>query len=154
MNTAALERSTEAHEGFSEHPYRDTLRLWTFGIGRCLETNPLTPAEYRYLLDGSHLSLAITHEGARWLMRQQIDKTVRELAAELAFWPGLADTAQNVLVEMAYQMGVPRLLGFRQMLVYLSRHDYTAAAAEGLDSLWAKQTPKRAQELMARLAKA
>jgi len=151
MNRQALLTSTEVHEGFREKPYKDTLGLWTVGIGRCLETNPLTPEEYRHLLNSGDLALSINLTGSRWLAERQIDRIARELAAELSFWPGLSDTAHNVLVEMGYQMGVPKLLGFRQMLAYLSRHDYGAAAIEGLNSLWAKQTPSRARALMKRL---
>lgn len=154
MNRATLLDSLEHHEGFSSHPYRDSLRLWTFGIGRCLQTNPLKPEEFAYLLDNSHLTLGITEVGAQWLMEREVDGIVKALVGELSFWPGLADTAQNVLIEMAYQMGEKKLFGFNKMMSCLSRYDYVAAAVEGLDSTWAKQTPKRAQELMGRLSKA
>ena len=154
MNRAALLDSIERHEGMSEHPYRDTLKLWTIGIGRCLQTNPLKPEEYSYLLDSSHLTIGITKAGAEWLLEREVDAIVKALVAELSFWPGLSSEAQDVLVEMGYQMGVPRLLAFNKMLACLSRHDYAGAAAEGLDSAWHKQTPRRAEELMGRLVRA
>lgn len=154
MNRASLLDSIESHEGFRPHPYLDSLLLHTIGIGRCLDTNPLSSQETRHLLDNGHLTMELTLGGARWLMGREVDSIIKTLAAELTFWPGLSDTAQDVLCEMAYQLGAQKLLGFRQMLAYLSRHDYAGAAAEGLNSTWAKQTPKRAQELMARLARA
>ena len=154
MNRASLLDSIEQHEGFEPSPYRDSRGLFTFATGRCLETNPLKPEEFVYLLDNAHLTMGITKAGADWLMEREVNSIVKVLVSELSFWPGLADTAQNVLVEMAYQMGCPRLLGFKQMLAYLSRHDYVGAAAEGLRSDWHKQTPARAEELMGRLAKA
>lgn len=154
MNRAALLDSIERHEDFRAHPYRDSLGLWTFATGRCLETNPLKPEEFAYLLASDHLTIGITKAGADWLLEREVDAIVKVLVAELSFWPGLSSEAQNVLVELGYQMGAQKLLGFKQMLACLSRHDYSGAAAEGLDSLWARQTPRRAQELMVRLAKA
>jgi len=154
MNRAALLDSIETHEGFRAHPYLDSRLLHTIGIGRCLETNPLSGHEIRYLLDNGHLTMEITRAGSRWLMDREVDTIVKTLVSELSFWPGLSSEAQNVLVEMGYQLGCQKLLNFRQMLGYLSRHDYSGAAAEGLDSAWATQTPNRARELMARLEKA
>ena len=51
------------------------------------------------------------------------------------------------LREMAYQMGVPRVMGFKRMLAALERKDWQRAADEALDSRWAEQTPARAQRV-------
>ncbi|MCV6587566.1 MAG: hypothetical protein OIF57_00865 [Marinobacterium sp.] len=54
---------------------------------------------------------------------------------------------QLVLANMAYNLGVPRLKGFRKMWRALEQGDYKLAAAEMLDSRWARQVGKRATEL-------
>jgi lysozyme len=51
---------------------------------------------------------------------------------------------QNILLNMAYQMGVPRLSRFKNTLAAIQADDYRAAATEVMDSLFARQTPNRA----------
>ena len=50
-------------------------------------------------------------------------------------------------MNMAYQMGVPGLLRFKKMLSALEAGDWKTAEKEALDSLWARQTPRRAREV-------
>lgn len=52
---------------------------------------------------------------------------------------------QAVLISMAYQLGVSGLLKFRKMWEALEGMNYGAAEAECLDSLAARQAPKRFQ---------
>lgn len=146
-----LERKVKADEGFRAHPYKDTRGFYTFGYGRCLETNPLTAEEYRYLLNNGHLSLAIDESGAEWLMFRELNACESALERMLPFWPALNPARQNVLVEMGFQLGLTKLVKFRQMMAALAVGDYGKAAAEALDSDWAEQTPNRAHALAAQL---
>jgi lysozyme len=142
-----LAASTDGHEGYRAIPYRDSRGLWTFGKGRCLETNPLTRAELVYLLDGNHLAMSISQTGADWLMRKELQSAEAACQKSLPFWAALNDARQNALIEMAYQMGFDKLLGFKKMLAAMERCDWAAAKAEALDSGWHLQTPKRAEQL-------
>ena len=96
MNREAVLANLEADEGYSEKPYRDTMRLWSCGIGFCLERTPFTGSEYAYLLDHGHLTLSIDKDGSRWLSGRKVDAIRKELMGELSFWPGLPDTAQDL----------------------------------------------------------
>lgn len=51
----------------------------------------------------------------------------------------------DVLLSMAYQMGVDGLALFRGTLSSITNGDFDAAANGMLDSLWARQTPARAR---------
>lgn len=51
----------------------------------------------------------------------------------------------DVLISMAYQMGVEGLALFRGTLSSIAQSDFDAAANGMLDSLWARQTPGRAK---------
>ena len=55
--------------------------------------------------------------------------------------------AQNILIEMIFQMGKNGVSKFRNMMKALRGHNYSLASSEMLDSLWAKQTPNRAKKL-------
>jgi lysozyme len=151
MSHSDLIESVSTHEGFRATPYKDTEQLWTVAKGRCLETNPLSPAEWKYLLDNKLITLSITLAGANWLMLRQIDVTEKECMRVFEFWPELDEVRREVLIEMGYQMGMDRLLGFKKMLAALRRQDWEAVEREALDSRWAKQTPSRATKLAEQL---
>lgn len=48
---------------------------------------------------------------------------------------------------MHFNIGLARLKGFAKALAAIERGDYKTAAAEMLDSKWARQVGKRASEL-------
>ena len=48
------------------------------------------------------------------------------------------------LISMAYNLGGPRLAGFRRMRAAIAADDWPRAAAEALASRWAQQTGRRA----------
>ncbi|HZR02405.1 MAG TPA: glycoside hydrolase family protein [Burkholderiales bacterium] len=148
---ARLAASTSGHEGFEPHPYKDTRNLWTFGKGRCLETNPLSAMEWRHLLDEGLIAVSISEDGATWLMRKGLLEVEEQCAQAFDFWPSLNDARQNAVVEMAYQMGFDKLSGFRKMLAAIRAGDWQTAHDEALDSAWHKQTPVRAEKVAEQL---
>lgn len=160
MDMQRLLASTGTDEGFEPHPYRDTEDLWTLGEGRCLETHPLTGAEWKMLLDAGQIQVTINRDGSNTLMREQLLAIEAQLASiNRDFWPKLNDAQQNALIEMAYQMGVEREEEFHDMLGDIrvavkinTPGAWGAVKAAGLASKWAQETPPRAQRLMTQLA--
>ena len=64
-----------------------------------------------------------------------------------AKWPpyqALSAPVRAALLDMAYNLGVNGLLGFKDMVSALERGDYDTAADEALDSVWARRRPDRA----------
>ncbi len=147
----ALAKETEDFEGFRAAPYKDSRGFWTIGDGRCLETSPLTAAEWKLLLDNGWLAVMVTQAGARGLMEARLRENAAALTARLPWFAAAAGGVQSVLVEMSYQLGVDSLLGFHDFLDQLSKQRYAAAAADGRTTLWYKQTPARAEALMKQL---
>ncbi len=91
--------------------------------------------------------LPFTKEEGILILRHRLDNMVRELDIVKPIVAELDDKRIDVLHEMAYQLGVPKLLMFKNMWKALEEHDYPWAAAEMLDSIWANQTPSRARRL-------
>jgi len=57
-------------------------------------------------------------------------------------------TAFGIVIEMCFQLGLPRLQKFKRFHYHLNKCEYEESAAEMLDSVWAKkQTPNRAKAL-------
>ena len=62
-------------------------------------------------------------------------------------WDDLTDTRQNVLINMAYNLGRGRLSKFFRMWKAIRDGDYHGAGVEMLDSRWARQVGRRADRL-------
>lgn len=143
--------SIEKHEGFRAAPYPDSKGLWTVGIGRCLETNPLAGSEWAYLLSTGLASFKITKAGADWLVERQVNEILRLLHKSFVWFEILSPVRKDILVEMCYQIG-SGFFEFDDMFAALKKHDYASAAKHGLNSKWAKKdSPSRAREMMKRL---
>lgn len=114
------------HEGLRLKPYRCTAGKLTIGVGRNLEDRGITESEAMHLLAND---IVTVH---------------RDLSAKLPWYKDLDDTRQIALIDMAVNLGVDGLLRFSKMLAHLHAKDYARAAAEALNSLWAKQVGARA----------
>ena len=58
---------------------------------------------------------------------------------------------QAALISMAFNLGKPRLAGFRRMRAAINRDNWQGAAHEAENSLWASQTRRRGTNSAARL---
>ena len=68
----------------------------------------------------------------------------------------ISDDAKIIIIEMVFQLGKTGVSKFRNMWKALQQNppQYSVAAAEMLDSRWAKQTPNRAKEMSNHMATA
>ena len=57
------------------------------------------------------------------------------------------EIAQEIIVEMVFQLGKNGVSKFRNMWKALAEKNYIGASYEMLDSRWAKQTPNRAKAM-------
>ena len=131
-------------EGFRSKPYHCTAGKLTIGYG-------------------INLDEGITEEEAEAILEIRLENLWDELGCfkikifgqrdyglnyELARKGYLAD---EILVNMAYNLGIPRLARFKNMWAALEEFDYHTAAAEMKDSMWYVQTGDRAERLVARM---
>lgn len=63
----------------------------------------------------------------------------------------LSPARQDVLLDMAYNLGVSGLFGFKRMWLAIYRNDFDEAAREMLDSNWAVTVKGRALSLSAKM---
>ena len=97
---------------------------------------------------GRNLSLRrISHGEARALLEHDVQAVTVEVLAELQWSARLTEPRRGVLVNMAYNLGLGGLKTFRMMLAAAERGDWGAAAAEMMDSRWARQVGPRAERL-------
>lgn len=125
-------RSLRGEEGEVLHEYKDHLGYSTIGIGRLIDERK---------------GGGITSDEAAYLLGNDVDKVISQLNKRLPWWTKLDEARRGVLVNMAFQMGIDGLLGFKNTLAMIERGDYAAAAKGMLNSLWARQTPARAKRM-------
>lgn len=132
------------HEGCVLKPYRCTEGYLTIGVGRNLETNPLTIEEKRVCGDYMH---GITKNAAFYLLRHDIDRVLGDCAKKIPFWANLDDDRKYALLDMAFQLGIKGVLKFKKMLAAMGVGNWKEAASQCLDSKYAQQTPNRAKRI-------
>ena len=121
------------HEGLELFPYEDSLGILTVGVGRNLEQRGISEDEAFYLLSND------------------IDVIWEELIKSHPIVEDLDDQRQMILLNMAFNMGVPRLSKFKKMWAAIENNNMEEASKEALDSRWASQVGRRAEELAERL---
>jgi lysozyme len=82
-----------------------------------------------------------------FILEEDIDKKQAGLHDALPWVATLDDARQNVLMNMAFNLGVAGLLEFTKTLNFVKRREYEKASVEMLDSDWAKQVGERAKRL-------
>ena len=148
FNRDILIKQLVKHEGVVLNVYQDSLGIDTIGIGRNL-TRGLSEFELQVLdktLDEIYEE-DITEKDAYFLLGIDIDTVTNELFKVKPTARRLDAIRQSVLMDMAFNMGVPRLCGFKKMWIALERRDFDLAATEMLDSRWAEQVKQRAIDL-------
>lgn len=130
MTTASkLVKLLTLHEGYRQFPYRDTVGKLTVGIGINLDDTGLYLDEAQAVLD---LRLA---------------KVAVELEKHLPWVADLDEVRACVLVDMAYNLGISGLLGFKNTLRFVKEGKYAEASYGMLQSKWARQVGRRATRL-------
>ena len=124
----------ERHEGRRKRLYVDTVGKLTIGVGR-------------NLTDGSVSEIEIA-----FLLANDLRRFTGYCERMFPTWLTLSEPRRAALVDMMF-MGPGRVRGFKRMRAALRRQDYDTAAAEMLDSKWARQVGKKPKQRAWRLAR-
>ncbi len=145
MNKEAVYEQLKIDEGVVYEIYLDHLGYKTFGVGHLvLESDP----EHGYAV-GEPVSVERVIE----CFNSDLDVAVSECVAlyKADVWEGFPGDVQEILVNMMFNLGRPRLGKFKKFNAALEAGDWATAGVEGRDSLWYRQVGNRAERLMERL---
>lgn len=137
-----LKESIKIHEGFRRDVYLCPTGHPTVGYG--FRVADLSPNELA--LNGGKAE-PMSVEAAEQILDIKIAKFKKQLYSALPWLTYAPMDIQDALCEMAYQMGINGLLGFKNTLAMIEAKKYELAAENMLKSKWATQTPKRAKEI-------
>lgn len=128
-----LVEQLKRHEGIRTHAYQCTANMTTVGVGRNIDE------------DGG---IGLSIDEIEFLLENDIKRCKQELIS-FPWFSQIDSVRQDALINLCFNLGMTRLLGFRNALTAMSVGDYDKAADEFMDSRWAKQVGSRAEEVCA-----
>tara|TARA_B110000211_G_scaffold157283_1_gene178183 strand:+ start:155 stop:559 length:405 start_codon:yes stop_codon:yes gene_type:complete len=117
------------HEGSKSHAYMCTANKVTVGVGRNIDPEG---------------GIGLTKDEISFLLKNDIERVEDELSRRLPWILELSDVRIDALIDICFNLGLPRFLKFAKALAALEQREYDLAADEFMDSRWAKQVGQRA----------
>lgn len=142
MNDQRLRADLEHDEGKRRYAYDDK-------TGERVKA----PVGHLSIGIGTNLDEGLSDAEVTALYETRLSVAVRAASAFLppGGWPTLDEIRQEVLVQMAFQLGESRLRKFVKLRRAIIMQHWEVAAGEMLASLWHQQSPARAARLAERM---
>lgn len=148
-DNSAVRSSIQQQEGRHPEKYKDHQGIPTIGIGFNLKREDAPAliakvgADYKKVMAGTQQLTEAQIDHLFDLSYGQAVKDARQLLPHLETY---SPARQEALIDMSYNMGLPRLQGFGKMLRAIREGNWEKAAQEVLDSEYAKEdVPERAK---------
>ena len=132
-----LSKMITAHEGVETHAYKCTADKTTIGVGRNIDPQG---------------GIGLSQREIAYLLENDIERVEEELSTAFPWTIDLImhhPARYDALVDICFNLGMPRLRKFEKALQATYDHKWDKAAAEFMDSRWATQVGKRAVEICA-----
>jgi lysozyme len=143
MNIDKLREQLKIDEGVKYEIYLDHLGYPTFGIGHLI-----TEADEEH---GKPVGTPITEERVNSVFDKDVEIYVSEAKKVFPKLAELPSEAQEVIVNMTFNMGAPRLSKFKKFIAAVEARNWDTASVEMMDSRWARQVGNRAVRLRDRI---
>ena len=161
----------DRHEGFREYAYPDPLsklqaqhprERWGFVPARQIlerlkiSTDVAATSGHPWTVGhGFTGGTTLDSRMSRLMSERKLEEKVIEmdgvLKNTLTWYKDATEVTKGILINMAFNLGLNGLLGFKNTLRFISEKNYEQASRNMLQSLWAKQVKVRAEELAERM---
>ena len=144
-NLEKLLTQIRRHEGVRTQAYYDTAEppQLSIGVGHNCQAIPVPGV--------SRAGDRISEKQVEELLIQDLGHAEKELLKNFPWIGELAEVRRAVMINMAFNMGLPTLKTFRNTLGAVREGRYEDAAQGMLQSKWARQVKGRAVELAAQM---
>ena len=139
MNIDQLRDTLKIDEGVKYEIYNDHLGYPTFGIGHLVVESD---EEH-----GKPVGTPVSEDRVNSVFEKDVAIMIDEAKKIFPNLDELPEEAQQVIVNMTFNMGRPRLSQFKKFIAGVNAGDWNKAAVEMMDSRWAKQVGARAERL-------
>ncbi len=119
------------HEGVRSHVYKCSQDMETIGIGRAIGPG----------------GLGLSDDEISMLLANDINRVIDELSASFPWFLELDEVRRDAIIDICFNLGITKLLNFKNALNSMEMRDFKAAAMHFYDSRWSRQVGDRADEL-------
>ena len=134
---ADVKAMVKRHEGSRNKPYKDSLGLWTVGVGHLIGDGRTLPPE---------MNRTFSDKEVDDLFEEDFAKHVK-IAEKTPGYDLANPTGKAAMIDLAFNMG-QWWTKWKNTAAALKSGDFTAASQGLQDSAWYKQVGKRAQEIV------
>jgi len=127
-----LIKMLKRHEGVKSHAYKCSAGKVTVGVGRNIDENG---------------GIGLTDSEIDMLLANDIKRVDQELTDRFSWYRNLDSVRREAMIDIAFNLGITKLLGFKKALAAMESGDYYWASTEFNASRWAEQVGYRAEEL-------
>ena len=143
MDVDKLREQLKIDEGCVYKIYNDHLGYPTFGIGHLvIESDPE---------NGQALGTSVSEDRVTSAFDSDIAIVLSDCNKLYPDFEDLPEEAQQIIANMMFNLGYPRLSKFRGMKAGVDAKDWNRTADEMVDSRWYAQVGKRAERLVERV---
>jgi len=147
----AAEKLIRHHEGYEETVYPDSRNILTVGVGFNLQ-NPDAKSRIQKL----GLNYELVRKGKQslnanqieTLFKEDIQRAVKDAKTYLPNFDQIDPKAKIILIDMAFNLGLPKLIKFKDLRKALLNQNYKNAAEAMIDSNWYHQVGNRSKYLV------
>jgi len=143
MDIEKLREQLEIDEGVVHEIYLDHLGYPTFGIGHLV-----TDEDPEY---GADVGTEVDEARCIEAFNEDVETVIKDCKILYPDFDDLPEEVQQIVANMMFNMGRPRLSKFKGMKRGVDAKDWNAAADEMVDSAWYRQVTNRANRLVERM---
>ena len=143
MDKKRLQKELAEDEGIKLEVYLDHLSLPTCGVGHLILESDKE--------HGCEVGTPISQERCDELFEQDINSVLNDCARLYPQFYTYPDEAKLIIANMMFNLGYPRLSGFKKMRQAVIDGDWFEASVQMTDSKWYRQVPNRAKRLVERM---
>ena len=143
MDIEKLREQLEIDEGVVHEIYLDHLGYPTFGIGHLVTDDD---PEY-----GANVGTKVDEARCIEAFNEDVESVIKDCKILYSDFDDLPEEVQQIVANMMFNMGRPRLSKFKGMKRGVDAKDWNVAADEMVDSAWYRQVTNRANRLVERM---
>ncbi len=136
----------EKNEGYSDTAYKDTTGHKTIGYGFNIDDKTVRPLLPQDVLSGKRKLKKDEANSIKSVLWSRAKKDARTFLGKV--YNTLSPKQKDVINDMAYNLGLPKLMKFKKFKKALIDKNYKQAANEIKNSLYYKQVGDRARRNM------
>ena len=150
LDREKLKAQLVKHEGKKNHVYKDTEGHPTIGVGFNLDRSGARAKIEALGLDYAKVKAGtqdLTDEQVYKMLDGDMDTAIADSKSVFPKFTDLSDVRQRVIVDMVFNLGKSKFLGFKKLIDAVKADDFAKAADEMKDSTWYTQVGQRGKTL-------